>query len=149
SLRYPIRFPGNERKVEITGEAYFEVAHNKDKPFRVVSDGQTVEVLGTHFNVMAYPDEVSINTTLVEGSVKIIKGNNSRIISPGQQAQMKNGAIDVLSVDIEEATAWKNGFFIFKSEDIQNIMRQISRWYDVEVDYQGTIPKKIFGGRIS
>lgn len=149
SLHYPVRFTGKERKVEITGEAYFEVAHNKDMPFKVVSDGQTVEVLGTHFNIMAYPDESSTKTTLLEGSVRVTKENKSTVISPGQQARLKDGNINVIAVDTKEVTAWKDGYFIFKSEDIQSIMRQISRWYNAEVEYQGDISGKVFGGRIS
>ncbi len=149
SLRYPVRFIGNERKVQITGEAYFEVASDKTMPFKVVSNDQTVEVLGTHFNVMAYPDESSTNTTLLEGSVKIVKENKSKVISPGQQAKIQNGNIDVVAVDTEEVTAWKNGYFIFKSEDIQSIMRQICRWYNTEVEYRGDISGKVFGGKIS
>src|SRR5690606_10465132 len=128
SLRYPVRFSGNERRVEVTGEAYFEISHNDRMPFRVVSNDQVVEVLGTRFNVMAYRDESSINTTLLQGSVKIVNKSNSMIISPGQQAQVKGDNIEVLSVDTEEVTAWKDGYFMFKSEDIENIMRQVSRW---------------------
>ena len=110
SLRYPVRFTGNERKVEISGEAYFEVAHNIKMPFRVINSSQIVEVLGTHFNIMAYPDESSTNTTLLEGSVRIIKENKSKIISPGQQTRVKNGDIDVASVDVTQVTAWKEGY---------------------------------------
>jgi transmembrane sensor len=149
SLRYPVKFTGTERRVEISGEAYFEVAHNSKMPFKVINNSQTVEVLGTHFNIMAYPDESSTNTTLLEGSVKIIKENKSKIISPGQQTRVMNGNIAVLNVDVNEAVAWKDGFFMFKNEDIQSIMRQISRWYNLEVQYQGTIPKKFFGVKIS
>lgn len=149
SLRYPVRFSGNERRVEISGEAYFEVAHNSRMPFRVINSSQIVEVLGTHFNIMAYPDESSTNTTLLEGSVRIIKENKSKIISPGQQTRVKNGDIDVATVDVTQVTAWKEGYFMFKNEDIQSIMRQISRWYNLEVKYEGHIPEKVFGGKIS
>ena len=149
SLRYPVRFIGKERRVEISGEAYFEVAHNSRMPFKVANASQTVEVLGTHFNIMAYPDETSTKTTLLQGSVKIIKENKSIIISPGQQTRVKDGNIDVVNVDVNEATAWKDGYFMFKSEDIQSIMRQISRWYNLEVTYQGNFPEKVFGGKIS
>lgn len=149
SLHYPVRFTGKERKVEITGEAYFEVAHDKTMPFRVTNASQTVEVLGTHFNIMAYPDEVSTNTTLLEGSVKIIKDGNSKLISPGEQSRVKGGNIDVVAVDINEATAWKNGYFMFKSEDIYSIMRQISRWYNIDIQYLGNVSGKVFGGKIS
>ncbi len=118
-------------------------------PFKVANASQTVEVLGTHFNIMAYPDETSTKTTLLQGSVKIIKENKSIIISPGQQTRVKDGNIDVVNVDVNEATAWKDGYFMFKSEDIQSIMRQISRWYNLEVTYQGNFPEKVFGGKIS
>lgn len=149
SLRYPVRFIGKERRVEISGEAYFEVAHNSRMPFKVANASQTVEVLGTHFNIMAYPDETSTKTTLLQGSVKIIKENKNIIISPGQQTRVKDGNIDVVNVDVNEATAWKDGYFMFKSEDIQSIMRQISRWYNLEVTYQGNFTEKVFGGKIS
>jgi transmembrane sensor len=149
SLRYPIRFTENERRVEISGEAYFEVAHNSKMPFRVVNSSQIVEVLGTHFNIMAYPDESSTNTTLLEGSVRIIKENKSKVISPGQQTRVKNGNIDVASVDIAQVIAWKEGYFMFKNEDIQSIMRQLSRWYNLQVEFQGYFPEKVFGAKIS
>ncbi len=148
-LRYPVRFTGNERKVEISGEAYFEVAHNSKMPFKVINSNQTVEVLGTHFNIMAYPDESSTNTTLLEGSVRIIKENKSKTISPGQQTRVKNGNIDVANVDVTQFTAWKDGYFMFKNEDIQSIMRQLSRWYNLEVKYEGHIPERVFGAKIS
>ncbi|MFA6945613.1 MAG: FecR family protein [Pedobacter sp.] len=149
SLRYPVRFTGNERRVEISGEAYFEVAHNKRMPFKVINSSQIVEVLGTHFNIMAYPDESSTKTTLLEGSVRIIKENKSKIITPGQQTRVKNGDIDVETVDVTQVTAWKDGYFMFKNEDIQSIMRQISRWYNLEVEYQGHFTEKVFGAKIS
>ncbi|WP_276346233.1 FecR domain-containing protein [Daejeonella sp. JGW-45] len=149
SLKYPVHFSGKERKVEITGEVYFEVARNPAMPFRVKNEGQTIEVLGTHFNVMSYPGESTINTTLLEGSVKVFSSKGSKLLTPGQQARNGNGGIDVVTVDTEEVIAWKNGFFIFKSEDAQSIMRQISRWYDVDIEIQGDISRKNFGGRIS
>jgi transmembrane sensor len=149
SLRYPVRFGGSERQVEINGEAYFEVSRNPSKPFRVVSNRQTVEVLGTSFNIMAYNDEFSTNTTLIEGSVKVIGTAKSEIISPGEQTLVKGGDITVRNADIDEAMAWKNGYFIFKGENIGSIMRKISRWYDVKVDFQGVDQGKVFGGKIS
>lgn len=153
SLTYPVAFTGNDRKVELTGEAYFEVTHNPAKPFKVISNGQTVEVLGTHFNINAYNDERSIKTTLLEGSVRISKGGQVAMLKPGQQAQILNGVttpqISVADVDVEDAVAWKSGLFIFEGDNIQHIMRMISRWYDVDVDYNGTVPDDIFGGSIS
>ncbi len=149
SLKYPVHFSGSERKVEITGEAYFEVARNPALPFRVKNAGQTIEVLGTHFNVMSYPGESTINTTLLEGSVKVLSSKGNKLLTPGQQARNGDQGIDVVTVDTEEVVAWKNGFFIFKSEDAGSIMRQISRWYDVDIEIQGDISGKNFGGRIS
>ncbi len=149
SIKYPVVFNGNERKVELTGEAYFEVAHNAKKPFRVVSNGQTVEVLGTHFNINAYNDEQGIKTTLLEGSVKVSAEGMSNIIKPGEQARLENGAIHVTNVDLDAVVAWKNGFFFFEDNNIQEVMRQLSRWYGVEVKYEGQLPSRRFSGEIS
>jgi transmembrane sensor len=149
SLRYPVKFNSLERNIEISGEAYFEVTKKEGLPFKVKVGEQEVEVLGTHFNVMAYTDEASINTTLIEGSVKVSNGQKSKIIIPGQQSRLKNGEIEVHSVDIDEVIAWKDGFFLFKNENLQSMMRKISRWYDVEIIYQGNIANKSFGGKIS
>lgn len=149
SIRYPVEFIGNERRVELTGEAYFEVAHNAAKPFRVISNGQTVEVLGTHFNINAYNDESVIKTTLLEGSVKVSSQGVSNIIKPGEQSQFNNGNFNVKSVDVDEAVAWKNGFFYFEDNSIQEVMRQLSRWYDVDIKYDGQLPARRFSGEIS
>jgi transmembrane sensor len=148
SLRYPIAFAGKERRVEITGEAYLEVAHNPDMPF-IVSKGSTnIKVLGTHFNVNAYDDENSLNVTLLEGSVSVSTNGNQhpKIIEPGEQAQVnKKGAIDLTnSVDLSEVMAWKNGLFSFRGADIKSVMRQVSRWYDVEVVFEKDIPEKFY-----
>jgi transmembrane sensor len=151
SLRYPIAFTGNERKVELTGEAYFEVAHNPEMPFRVTSKGQAVEVLGTHFNINAYDDEPAIKTTLLEGKVKVTAtiSNEVRILHPGQQSALNSRLFAVAPVETEEAVAWKNGQFMFENDNIQYIMRSISRWYNVTVEYNGAIPDDSFGGGIS
>ena len=149
TLKYPVTFSGRERKIELSGEAYFEVAHDQHRPFRVISNGQTVEVLGTHFNVNAYPDEKMTRTTLLEGSVKVSAGEMSSQIKPGQQVQFKNGHLAVSQADMEEAIAWKKGFFYFKDDDIQTVMRQLSRWYDVSVRYEGEIPAREFSGQMS
>jgi ferric-dicitrate binding protein FerR (iron transport regulator) len=146
SLKYPVSFTGTDRKVELTGEAYFEVAHNKAKPFRVASQGQTVEVLGTHFNIMAYGED-AMKTTLLEGSVKVIKGLSSRIMKPGEQAVVTKNIL-VLQADVEDATAWKDGRTSFKAANIATLMRSLSRWYDVAVEYRGDIPDKTFTGSI-
>ncbi|WEA01917.1 FecR family protein [Mucilaginibacter sp. SJ] len=151
SLTYPTNFSGTERKVELTGEAYFEVAHNPDKPFRVYSKSQVVEVLGTHFNINTYDDEPDIRTTLLEGKVKVtsVVKNQVRVLKPGQQAVLNTYSFNVNDVDVEDATAWKNGTFTFENNDIQQIMRMVSRWYDVDVVYKGTLPADKFTGFVS
>lgn len=148
SLKFPVIFTGKNRIVELQGEAYFEIAGNKDMPFKVTVDTAEIEVLGTHFNVMAYAEEGSINTTLLEGSVRFSTGKESKRISPGQQLRLTK-TMKIVEADLNEAIAWKNGYFIFKNEDISSIMRKISRWYDVEIEYQKTIPQKKFLGKIS
>jgi transmembrane sensor len=158
SITYPVAFTGNERKVTITGEAYFEVAHNPDKPFHVQVNSMDVEVLGTHFNINAYADEEMIKTTLLEGSVKLssliplstVNRQLSSTLKPGQQAQYKNAdAIQIIDhANIDQAIAWKNGLFNFYQSDLQAVMRQLSRWYDVEIKYEGDIQPRRFWGKI-
>lgn len=153
SIKFPDSFSSNERRVMITGEVYFEVAKLADnKPFVVVcGDRARVEVLGTHFNINSYENELNIKTTLVEGSVKVISSltNSSIIITPGQQASVANdGSVSVNEVDVDEAIAWKNGKFIFEKADIQTIMRQLARWYNVEVEFKAEFTQ-YFGGAIS
>lgn len=151
TLKYPMAFTGSERVVELTGEAYFEVAHNPEMPFRVKSKSQTVEVLGTHFNVNAYPDEIVSKTTLLQGSVKVTAtlSGTSKTIVPGQQAVLRLTGIQLHKVDAENAIAWKNGLFHFENEDIHTIMNKISRWYDVDVIYHGNVTGIRFGGTLS
>ena len=154
SLRYPSAFKGSERKVELSGEAYFEVAKNKKMPFRVISNTQTVEVLGTHFNVNSYLDEADTKTTLLEGSVRVKRNNSTTavVIRPGQQASVKqnvNDKINVAEADMEEVMAWKNNYFRFNNENIESVMRKISRWYNVDVEYKGAISDEEFNGTIS
>ena len=155
SLRFPTSFPGGERKVELIGEGYFEVVHNPAKPFKVSlgkSDGAEIEVLGTHFNVNAYDDETMIKTTLLEGSVKVSKGSSSKTIRPGEQAQMENSShskIIIQGIDVDAAVAWKNGRFIFHGDNIQSVMRQLARWYDVDVNYEGNVSDEEFVGVIN
>jgi|SRR5665213_584716 len=148
SLRYPTAFAGNERKVEITGEAYFEVVHNPAMPFVVCKSGTSIRVLGTHFNVNAYDDENSLDVTLLEGSVSVMNVHSiqPKVIQPGAQAKVdKNGAIELTkSVDLNEVMAWKNGFFSFKGADIESIMRQVSRWYNVEVIFKKPVTEKFY-----
>jgi ferric-dicitrate binding protein FerR (iron transport regulator) len=137
SLRFPTAFAGKERRVEITGEAYFEVAKNKNIPFIVSVNGAEVQVLGTHFNVMAYTEEDAVKTTLLEGSVLFSKGKVNRLLKPGQQSELsKNDIVKVNSnVDVNEVVAWKNGKFHFENADLETIMRQLSRWYNIEIIY--------------
>lgn len=150
SVRFPVEFKVDVREVEITGEAYFEVAHNASRPFRVKVKDTYINVLGTHFNVMAYDNEPSINTTLLEGSVRIEHDKHIRMLSPGQQAVVGSlGSIRVINdVDVEEAIAWKNGFFQFNSADIKSIMHQVERWYDADVKFEGDV-KLHFTGQVS
>jgi transmembrane sensor len=138
SIKYPTAFTGKDRQVEITGEAYFEVAHNAAKPFRVMSNGQTVEVLGTHFNVNGYPDESETRTTLIQGSVKVTKTgtNETNILKPGQQAILSDRLFAISNVKTDDAIAWKNGYFMFNNEPLESAMRKISRWYDVDIEYR-------------
>lgn len=149
SLKYPTVFLGNERKVEITGEAYFEVAHNPIKPFIVSRGDAQVIVLGTHFNINAYPEEPSVNVTLLEGSVQVnsLAGNGrGQKIQPGEQAQIEsNGHIGIKRrVDLEEIMAWKDNLFSFKGADMKTIMNQVSRWYNVDVTFEKEIKEKFY-----
>lgn len=150
SIRYPTAFTGIERRVAITGQVYFEVAKNEKLPFIVQHGAINMKVLGTHFNVNAYDDENTVKTTLLEGSIKVSRDATQTILKPGQQVQVaKNGGFKMISnADVEEAIAWKNGFFQFNRCDLQTVMRQLSRWYDVEVVYQGNIPSQEFGGKM-
>jgi len=147
SLKYPLRFSGNKRQVELTGEAYFEIKADKRHPFNISVNNSAIEVLGTHFNVMGYQDEAETKTTLLEGSVKIMSGSISKMIIPGEQASVKNG-IRVSKVNVSEAVEWKNGNFNFSHEKIGSIMRKISRWYDVEIQYNGKTTSEGFVGTI-
>jgi transmembrane sensor len=173
SLRYPVAFMGKERKVEITGEAYFEVSHDATRPFYVTKNEMHVQVLGTQFNVNAYDDEENIKVTLVEGSVHVtsnpssLRGANTPqaqknssatrqspgiTLTPGQQAIIDFNATNNLNVsnnvDLDAVMAWKNGLFSFHRADIKTVMRQLSRWYDIEVKYEGEITTEQFGGKV-
>jgi len=149
SLHYPMAFNGKERKVELTGEGYFEVAKDKAHPFIVQTAQESVQVLGTHFNINAYTSEPSFKTTLLEGSVKVTNAGHSIVIKPGQQAVLKGNLLNIQDADTEEVVAWKEGYFKFNDEPLESIMRKVSRWYDVDVTYQGISPQKTFGGSIS
>jgi len=152
SIRFPVSFIGDTRKVEVSGEAYFEVAKDPSMPFKVdVAGKNEIEVLGTHFNINSYEDDGSIKTTLLEGSVKVtsLKTGESKLITPGQQAQLNtNGEIAISKADHDKVIAWKNGYFNFDGADTRTVMQFVSRWYDVDVVYQGEIPQREFGGEI-
>ncbi len=151
SIRYPTAFVESYRSVEITGEVFFEVAENPARPFQVDVAGQCViEVLGTEFNVNAYEDEEAVSTTLVEGSVRISADDGrSSVLQPGQQARLTEGVLRVRQVDTEEFVAWKSGWFVFNRADLAGIMRRISRWYDVEVVFEGEPLSRSFSGMVS
>jgi transmembrane sensor len=157
SIRYPTTFAGKERRVEITGEAYFEVAKNADMPFRVSVAGPAIggknteiEVLGTGFDVNAYQDEADQKTTLIEGAIKVTSSSDAVTLHPSEQAISSGTHLKTLQLENPEQTiAWKNGYFEFDNADIPTIMRQISRWYDVDVEYQGKASEDRFSGRFS
>ncbi|MBE9583165.1 FecR domain-containing protein [Mucilaginibacter sp. JRF] len=152
SLKFPVRFAGKDRVVELTGEAYFEVAHNASKPFIVKTLNQQVQVLGTQFNVNSYDDEPAVVTTLVQGSVKVSSNHSGQtsILKPGEQSLLSASQFTVRMANLDEAIAWKNGYFRFKDEKIGSIMRKLSRWYDVdEVEYIGKPSDELFTGKIS
>lgn len=156
SVRFPTTFTSNERRVEITGEVYFEIAHDAAKPFTVKigsasgKDGGEVQVLGTHFNINAYDDEAAVKTTLAEGKVKVTKGGSIVLLHPLQQAVLnkENEKLKVQQADIVKELAWKTGMFEFHDDDLPAIMRQLSRWYDVQVSFDGPVSKKLFDGSI-
>lgn len=151
NLKYPSSFAKNERKVELQGEAYFEVSKDKNRPFRVATNQQTVEVLGTHFNINAYTDEALVKTTLLEGAVNVSNGTNSLKLKPGQQALLNLADAKLRlnpNVDVDKEMAWKNDLFAFDNDDLKTIMRQISRWYDLDVVYQGKITDEKYVGEI-
>ncbi|NHA07441.1 DUF4974 domain-containing protein [Mucilaginibacter sp. HC2] len=152
SIKFPQAFTGTTREVELSGEAYFEVAKNKAKPFIVQANGTKVQVFGTHFNINAYADNNSITTTLLEGSVRMSSGSSAVMLLPGQQgdAVINGSAIKVSPADIQQTMAWKNGLFIFHDLNITEVMKQVGRWYDVDVEYSDDDAKKNeFGGTIS
>lgn len=154
SIRFPTSFSSlKERKIELNGEAYFEVAKDPKHPFKVHTAKQEVEVLGTHFNISSYVDDSELKTTLLEGAVKVHnlqKDGVHVILKPGQQSIMAKGEIKVAKADVDEALAWKNGLFVFNDEPLEHIMKRVSRWYDVEVVYEPGLDKnKLFGGSVS
>lgn len=169
SLRYPTQFTGSDRKVEVKGEAYFEVARNEKMPFVVkVNEATEIQVLGTHFNINSYDDESTVKTTLLEGSVRIAYNGEKRVLKPSEQAQVARpgadarvgsngmvaaglapGGIKILQdVRVEKVVAWKNGVFDFQDASLEEVMRQLERWYDIEVVYEKNIPQLEFIGKM-
>jgi len=146
SIKYPVNFSSeNERRVELKGEAYFEVVHNEARPFRVVTDKQVVEDIGTHFNINAYDDDASTKTTLLQGKVRIAAGDKVATLIPGQQAAVATG-IKVSEVNTEDVIAWKNGYFNFDDEKLENIMKSVTRWYNVDVVFEDeSLKRETFG----
>lgn len=153
-LRYPVNFIGETREVELTGEAYFEVSENPEKPFRVISTGQVVEVLGTEFNISSYTNDDQIHTTLVKGKVSVYTEKNPELtqnLIPGYQSNMsrKNGDISIHKVDVNEFIAWKNGVFNFKNKTLGEMMKTISRWYNINFEFENDVKKNIrFTGEV-
>jgi ferric-dicitrate binding protein FerR (iron transport regulator) len=152
-IKYPVVFLGDIRRVELTGEAFFEVAPNKNKPFQVISGDQTIEVLGTSFNVSSYNDDIEVVTTLLEGKVKINQtfgDKKSILLSPNEQSILnkENGSIENIKVDPNHFIAWKSGKFYFKQEKLKDITKVLSRWYDVEIFFANSVAENIrFTGR--
>jgi ferric-dicitrate binding protein FerR (iron transport regulator) len=148
SVKYPTQFNGSKRIVELDGEAYFEVAKDKSKPFIVKSDKQSIEVLGTHFNVHAYDNESVVKTTLLEGSVAVTSRDQKAILKPGQQSGVSDNTakISIKEVDTEAAIAWKNGRFKFDNADLKSVMKQLERWYGIKVEYRGDVSDVRFNG---
>jgi len=150
SISFPAMFANNERHVKISGEIYFEVEKDKARPFKVQFADAEIEVFGTSFNVKAYHDESSSQTTLIEGSIALKNGKESRRLVPGQQTDIsQNGRLLTEIVDVNEATAWKDGLFFFKDADVETVMRQVARWYDVEISYEGQVPLRQLTGKVS
>ncbi|WP_461790554.1 FecR family protein [Pedobacter sp.] len=147
TLKFPAVFKGANRQVELSGEAYFEVAHNEKQPFLLTAKGMTVQVLGTHFNVSAYNDDQLVKASLLEGSIKANHQAKSLLLLPGQQAVLSESKLSQNGFNEDDVMAWRSGYFIFRNEPIQEIMKEISRWYHIEVDYQGDLTKEEFGGK--
>ncbi|WP_442591273.1 FecR family protein [Pedobacter sp. AW31-3R] len=151
SLTYPVSFRNSaQRVVQLSGEAYFEISKDRRHPFIVKSRGQEVEVLGTHFNVNAYHDEPGILTTLLEGSVRLKPEQGAgKVLKPGQQAELTEGALKILPADTRAVTAWKDGYFRFRNESLPSVMRKISRWYNVEVVFEKGLPDDTYSGAVT
>lgn len=151
SIRYPTSFEGDERVVEIFGEAYFEIAKDPTKKFIVKTPGGVrTEVLGTHFTINSYSDEENITTTLLEGSIRVSSATNNTILQPGNQVKVNNQGLFhfIQHANLEEATSWYKGYFYFEKADVKTVMRQLSRWYDFDVEYGKNVSREFFGGKI-
>jgi ferric-dicitrate binding protein FerR (iron transport regulator) len=148
SIYFPVAFPGKERRIEVTGEVYVQVAHNASQPFIASANGMEVLALGTEFNINSYSDEDNISATLIEGTVRVSKGNVNKILKQGQQTQLNNkGELTTpREVNTDEIIGWKDGFFHFESADLKTILRQFARWYDIEIIYEGTVTDRKFFG---
>ncbi|WP_346316564.1 FecR domain-containing protein [Chitinophaga sp. YIM B06452] len=151
TLRYPLAFTGKERVVELDGQGYFEVARNAEQPFKVRVQSMEVQVLGTHFDVMAYKDESTVNTTLLEGAVQVTEGTATKLLKPGQQAVLDTRSHEMLvqPANVNKVIAWKNGLFVFNNMTLPAILREVARWYDVEIVYQATPSGEQYGGGLS
>jgi ferric-dicitrate binding protein FerR (iron transport regulator) len=149
SISYPVVFTGKERRVAITGQAYIEVVHNAAQPFRVSAKGQLIEDLGTAFNVKAYTDEQAVKTTLIEGALKVVKDDQSLVLTPGQQAIVTHAIRLNNNVNLQEEIAWKNGEFRFERVNVKGIMQQLARWYNIEVSYKNEVDHIYLSGVFS
>lgn len=152
AVKYPTAFTGSERRIELAGEAYFEVAKNAGQPFKVITNGTEVAVLGTSFNINAYDNEPAIRTTLLDGSVRVQAYEQSQTLKPGEQAAVnihKQQLVLLKETDLDKIMAWKNGLFNFEDASLEEVMRQLERWYDIEVTYAKGIPAIRFGGEIN
>ncbi len=149
SLKYPAVFTGMERRVRLTGEGYFEVAKNKEMPFHVEAAEADITVLGTHFNVRSYEDEEDMETTLLEGSVRVKNRDKQAELKPGEQATVKKGGreniIVLKNIDTEKVSAWKDGLFVFRNDDLKNIMQSLGNWYDINIVYSSNISRHFSG----
>ncbi|TWF33944.1 FecR family protein [Chitinophaga polysaccharea] len=148
SLHYPTQFPDGERKVELSGEAYFDIVKNDRKPFKVVTEKQTITVLGTAFNVKAYTDESYTKTTLIEGRVKLESpgtNNGGIILKPGEQGMLDDGRLQIKAVDTRENIAWRSDLFYFSNTDLKEVAYQLQRWYDIDVDFSSLPAAKLYG----
>ncbi|RBL89571.1 FecR family protein [Chitinophaga flava] len=151
SIRYPTTFPANSRQVAVTGEAYFDIAKDEHKPFTVTANDIQIQVLGTAFNIMAYPDENTLQATLVQGAININTSKTRQLLQPGEQASIghTSGQLSISRPNLDEVLSWKNGEFYFRDTNIKTIMRQVARWYNVEVQYEGDMTDLSLSGIIS